>query len=231
MSLTACPICPIFSTFAEAMWVNFDYLVRTHQSCHEEGVTLNLVLGSWALRVHSFAFFPYDSMWVPSSLVYSPSTIQNETLLWTSGWFGPSPHLPFISEKLNPIVNAQSCWLVHCLILSFNFTPGPRHYLSTDRYCNFPDSHHFPLPSRMYFVYCQLEWNPSSLSLLRHLIWIMGNSAWVQLQSHFTFHKFRITPVLNTCFFLPAYCSDRLWHFIWHHEDHEIITTSWTVLA
>lgn len=40
----------------------------------------------------------------------------------------------------------------------------------------------------------------------RHSVLIVGNSVWVQLQSHFTFYRLRITPVPNTCFFLLAYC-------------------------
>lgn len=71
------------------------------------------------------------------------------------------------------------------------------------------------------------SWIPPSLGIR----FSVGTFAWIQLQSHFTFHRLRIIAVLNTCFFMAAYCSGSFRHFIWDNEDNDIIMSSWTSLA
>lgn len=90
----------ICSTVAEAMEADFHCLLRALKSCHEEGVgitlapsTLGLVFGRWALSTCTPAcLFPNQLHVVPLLLVYSPSTIKNEILLWISAWFGTYLH-------------------------------------------------------------------------------------------------------------------------------------------
>lgn len=71
------------------------------------------------------------------------------------------------------------------------------------------------------------SWIPPSLGTR----FSVGTFAWIQLQSHFPFHRLRIIAVLNTCFFMAAYCSGSFRHFIWDNEDNDIIMSSWTILA
>ena len=60
-----------------------------------------------------------------------------------------------------------------------------------------------------------LNTTPVQEPCLRHLVWILGGYAWVQLLTYFTIHKFRITPTPNTCFSLATCCSDSFRHFLW----------------
>lgn len=170
MSVPACPVCTIIGTIAEAMNVNFDYLLRTpyvllwrrdKESLTLLPSTLNLMFSA-ALIVHRLAFCSTNSMWIPRLLVCSTSTIQNEILPWTSGWLGLAlPNPSFLRSWILYLTATHTGWGIASLYLLLLPQVCDTACLQTG-IATFQIHIIMTLPSQMHFAYCQFEWNSHS---------------------------------------------------------------------
>lgn len=224
---SACPVCPMFGSVAEAMKINFDYFTRTIQSGNEKVARSNPCPQLWIWCSAPACLLPsrlcVDPMITGLQSKYYPKWKLFLIIMLT--WVPPSGTLYFWGAEFYSQCPAK---LTEALLHSFfSFYSRSKMLVPTDIYCHFPRFTSLWL-CLLQCTLCIANLNGTQFVVpLGHLIWIVGDLAWVQLWSHFTFHRLRIITVSNTCLFLTAYSLGSLSHFTWDYEDREII---WTIL-